>query len=537
MSGRQFADLVDHDSAVFTGVGGDPEQRGRQGVREDVHAQRHVTGDRLAQRLQRRTHLDQSATAAGHDALLDRGLGRRHRILDAMLALLERGLGGRADLDHRNATGQLGQPLLQLLAIPVGVGRLDLGLELLDAVGDRLVGAATVNDHRVVLADHHAPGRTQDVEADLAQQQADIGVDHLRTGHDCQVLQERLATVAEERRLDCNGLQRLADGVDDQGGQHLPFDVLGHDQQRFAGLGDLLQQWQQVGQRADLVAVQQHQCVLEDGFLRVEVGHEVGGDEALVEADALGDLQLGADRRGLLHADHAVGSDGGHGLADHLTDFLVARGHGGDLCDPGLAGHRDGRGQQCLGGGVGGLADSHPQRDRVDAGRHQAQSAVNHRLREHGGGGGAVTGDVIGLGRHRLHQLRAEVLERILKVDLTGDGHAVIGDGRSAKCLGQHHMPTARPQCHLDGVGQLVDAGLHGASGGLVELDQLAHTVLFLSRTVLKCVPPRKYPRLSAGISGAAHSYYLLTTASTSRADRIKYSSPLYLISVPPYLL
>ena len=39
------------------------------------------------------------------------------------------------------------------------------------------------------------------------------------------------------------------------------------------------------------------------------------------------------------------------------------------------------------------------------------------------------------------------------------------------------------------------------------------------------------------GASGAVHGYYLLTTASTSRADRIRYSSPLYLISVPPYLL
>ena len=30
---------------------------------------------------------------------------------------------------------------------------------------------------------------------------------------------------------------------------------------------------------------------------------------------------------------------------------------------------------------------------------------------------------------------------------------------------------------------------------------------------------------------------YFSTTASTSRAERTRYSSPLYLTSVPPYLL
>src|SRR6476661_6421268 len=49
-------------------------------------------------------------------------------------------------------------------------------------------------------------------------------------------------------------------------------------------------------------------------------------------------------------------------------------------------------------------------------------------------------------------------------------------------------------------------------------------------------MPPRK-SHVSTVISGADTNAYLLTTASTSRAERIKYSSPLYLISVPPYLL
>jgi len=54
------------------------------------------------------------------------------------------------------------------------------------------------------------------------------------------------------------------------------------------------------------------------------------------------------------------------------------------------------------------------------------------RLREHGGGGGAVARRVRRFARHLADHLRAHVLERVLEVDLLGDGHAVLGDrGRS----------------------------------------------------------------------------------------------------------
>lgn len=38
------------------------------------------------------------------------------------------------------------------------------------------------------------------------------------------------------------------------------------------------------------------------------------------------------------------------------------------------------------------------------------------------------------------------------------------------------------------------------------------------------------------GVAGALPSDHLLTLARTSRADRIRYSSPPYFTSVPPYL-
>ena len=81
----------------------------------------------------------QRHAAAGNDAFLDRRAGGVQSILDAGLLFLHLGLGGRADLDDRNAAGQLRQPLLQLLAIVVGGGLFDLRAELLDAAFDVLL--------------------------------------------------------------------------------------------------------------------------------------------------------------------------------------------------------------------------------------------------------------------------------------------------------------------------------------------------------------------------------------------------------------
>jgi hypothetical protein len=68
-------------------------------------------------------------------------------------------LGRAADADHRNAAGELGQPLLQLLAVVVGGGLLDLRLDLGDAALDVGLLAGAVDDRGVLLVDGDASWR------------------------------------------------------------------------------------------------------------------------------------------------------------------------------------------------------------------------------------------------------------------------------------------------------------------------------------------------------------------------------------------
>ena len=93
------------------------------------------------------------------------------------------------------------------------------------------------------------------------------------------------------------------------------------------------------------------------------------------------------------------------------------------------------------------------------------QAFLQDRLRQHGRGGGAVTGDVGGVGSDFLHHLRAHVLELVLELDFLGDGHAVLGDGRGAEALVEHHVAALGAERDLDGVGEDVDAGEHARRG------------------------------------------------------------------------
>ena len=122
--------------------------------------------------------------------------------------------------------------------------------------------------------------------------------------------------------------------------------------------------------------------------------------------------------------------------------------------------------------------DAPLQRHRVGPGGHVAQTLVDHGPGQHGGGGGAVTGDVVGLLGDLLDQLGADLLARVLEVDLLGDGDPVVGDGGGAPLLLEHDVAALRAEGDAYGVGELVHAVLEGPAGLLVEGDQLGHGVV-----------------------------------------------------------
>jgi len=90
--------------------------------------------------------------------------------------------------------------------------------------------------------------------------------ERLRPGENGDVLEHGLAAVAEAGGLDGADVQGAAQVVDDEGGQGFAFDILGDDEKRLAGLGDLLKQGKKILHVGDLLVVDE-----DEGFSKTVV--------------------------------------------------------------------------------------------------------------------------------------------------------------------------------------------------------------------------------------------------------------------------
>ena len=226
----------------MTGVLGDQPGRLLERVPDDERPRRLVIGQPQLPGIDGLLRPDEGDAASRNDAFLDGRAGRRHRVLDPVLLLLELDLGGRADLDQSDAAGQPGQPLLQLLPVVVRLAALDLGPDLRGPPGDPRTIATAVDDRGVVLGHDHLSGTPEHVQADVLELDADLLGDDLAAREDGHVLEHRLTTIAEPGRLGGDGREGAPDLVHHQRGERLPLHVLGHDDQRLAGLDHLLQE-------------------------------------------------------------------------------------------------------------------------------------------------------------------------------------------------------------------------------------------------------------------------------------------------------
>src|SRR5690606_3407417 len=201
-------------------------------------------------------------------------------------------------------------------------------------------------------------------------------------------------------------LDDAAHVVDDQGSQGFAFDVFSHDQQRTSSLGNGFQNRQQFADVADLLVDQQQQRAFQLGDHGVRLVDEVRRQVAAVELHAFYDRQFVFQARAFFNGDHAFFADLFHGFGDDVTDGAVGvGGDGADLGDGLGVGARLGQVLELGNDGRGGLVDAALQVHRVHAGGNRLQAFVDDGLGQNGGGGGAVTGGVVGLGRDVLDQL------------------------------------------------------------------------------------------------------------------------------------
>ena len=392
-----------------------------------------------------------------------------------MLDFLHLGLGRSTDLDDGDAAGKLGQALLELLTVEVGLGVLHLALDLSNAGVDGGLVAGTVDDGGVVLRDLDRLGAAEVVDRGVGELGAQVAHDGRGSGEGSDVLKHALATVAVARGLDGGDVQRAAQLVEDEGGQSLAVDVLSDDHERLAGTHDVLEQRHDVLNVGDLLVGHEDVGVLEVGLHALVVRGEVRRDVALVELHALDGVDVDAEGLGLLDGDDAVLANDLHGLGNLVADVGIAGGNGADGGNLLLGGDGLGDALHVLDDSLDGLVDAATDGQRVGASGDVAQALVDDDLGKQRGGGGAVTHEVVRLGGDLLHELGAHVLDVVGQLDLLGDGNAVVGDGGSAVGTLKGDVTTLGAHGDGHGIGQGVDAlGELGASVG-VESNLLSH--------------------------------------------------------------
>src|SRR6266480_5043636 len=321
--GVLLQDLADHDRTVFAGIDGDLTRGPGERLAHDLDAGLLVVvvGADLLERL---ACAQQRNAPARQDTFLNRGAGRVHGVIYAVFALLHLDLGRAADADYRDAAGELGQSLLQLLPVVVGGSFLDLRLDLGNTRLDVGLLARATDDRGVLLVDHHFLGTPKHIDGHILKLDAEVGGDHGAAREDGNILEHRLAAVAEAGGFDRRDLEPAAQLVDHEGGQRLTLYVLGNDQQRLAGLHHRLQQRQQLLQSGQLLFVDQDIRILHLDPHFVGIGDEVGRDVAAVELHALDHFQLGLERLCFLDRDHAFVADLLHRIGDETTNLCIA---------------------------------------------------------------------------------------------------------------------------------------------------------------------------------------------------------------------
>ena len=251
-----------------------------------------------------------------------------------------------------------------------------------------------------------------------------------------------------------------------EGGQGFAVNIFGDDDQvALADLDEFFEHGDDILGGGDLLVVDQDVGFGDDGFHVLGIGDEVGRDVAAVELHTFDVFVLELQALGFFNGDDAVFADFVHHIGDQVADLGIRGGVGGDRGDLffglDLLGHL----AQSIDDRVDALLDAALEEHRVGAGGQGLQAFGHDGVGQNGGGGGAVTGDVIGLGGGFLEKLRAHIFKGVFEFDFLGDGHAVMGDGGGAELAVEGHVAALGAEGGGDGVGDDINAFLASAGG------------------------------------------------------------------------
>ncbi|PKS09713.1 hypothetical protein jhhlp_004334 [Lomentospora prolificans] len=397
VTGELIHELANNNGALKAGVLDNGLGRLGDGVLDNADTELLVEVGRLNVELG--SSLEKSGTTTGEDTLLNSSAGGVESIDEAVLLLADLDLGGATDLDDGNATGELSETLLELLLLVFGGARVSHDTtDLLATLGDGVLATLAVEDDGVLLGDGDRASGAEHVGSGLLELDVELIGEDCTVGEDGDIAKDGLAVVTKAGSLDSGNLELTTELVEDADSESLTVNIFGNDDEGTAELGGGLKGGDDVLDSRDLLLREEDQGLLELDLLGLGIGNEVGGDEAAVETHTLSDLHLVLESLALLDGNDTLLADLLHGVGNELTDVLVAVGRdGGDLSNLLAGGDVTLVLLEELDDVVDGGLDTAAEVHRVAAGGNVLDGLGEDGAGEHGGGGGTVTSNLVGL--------------------------------------------------------------------------------------------------------------------------------------------
>src|SRR5258708_1910257 len=179
---------------------------------------------------------EESNATARDNTFFHRSAGGMKGVLNAHLLFLHFGFSCGTDIDDGDTTGELGQTFLELLAVVIGRGFVDLATDLLHAALDVGRLACTFNDRGVFLVDHDALGLAEVAQLNVLELDSEIFGKATAAGENGDIFEHGLAAIAEARSLDRAHIKGTADFVDHERSEGFAFDFLSDEEEGLAGL-------------------------------------------------------------------------------------------------------------------------------------------------------------------------------------------------------------------------------------------------------------------------------------------------------------
>src|SRR5690606_28458572 len=384
--------LVDNHAGFFAGVGDDGAQRSFDSTQDqlDTGVLVGVVAFQLGNSC---AGTNQCNATARNDTFFDGCASSVQGVFNAGFLLFHFDFGGSANANHGNTASQLGHALLQFFTVVVGSGLFDLNADLFHASFDVGAVASAVDDRGVFLGHFNALGLTQVVQSRFFQGHTGFFGDHGTASQDSDVFQHGFATIAKARSFNGGSLQNATDVVHNQSSLGFAFHVFSNDQQRTAGLGNLLQYGQQITDVGDFLVENQNKRIVQNSNLLVSVVDEVRGQVAAVKLHTFDHVQFVFQGFAVFNGNHAFFAHFVHGIGDDLTNGVVAvGGNGTDLSNFFAGGARTGQLTQFVNHNAHGLVDTALQVHWVDASGNKLQAFFNDGLSQNSSGSGTVTG-------------------------------------------------------------------------------------------------------------------------------------------------